>query len=178
MPAAARITPVNNASPEPALPGPPLQTMLHPGVQAPDFTLPDASGKPVRLADFRGKRVVLYFYPRDLTPGCTQEACDFRDLHEPILAAGAVVLGISPDAPSTHQRFASRHSLPFPLLADGEHSVATAYGVWKEKSLYGRKSMGIERTTFLIDEEGHIVRIWPRVKVAGHAAEVLAALTS
>jgi peroxiredoxin Q/BCP len=146
------------------------------GEPAPDFELPDASGNPVRLSSLRGKKVVLYFYPKDMTPGCTQEACDFRDRHAEIEAAGAVVLGISPDSPKRHGKFAEKYALPFTLLADEDSAVATAYGVWKEKSMYGRTFMGIARSTFLIDEAGVITRMWPKVKVAGHGDEVLAAV--
>lgn len=143
---------------------------------APDFDLPDGDGGRVRLSDLRGKKVVLYFYPKDMTPGCTQEACDFRDRYQQILETGAVLLGVSPDSPKRHKTFAGKYELPFPLLSDEDSAVATAYGVWKEKSLYGRKFMGIERTTFLIDEEGRIAKVWPKVKVAGHGDAVLAAL--
>jgi thioredoxin-dependent peroxiredoxin len=146
------------------------------GQTAPEFALPDAAGTTVRLSDLRGRRVVLYFYPKDATPGCTQEACDFRDRSAELQEAGVVLLGVSPDGPSSHQKFASKHDLPFPLLADTDHAVATAYGVWKQKSLYGRTFMGIERTTFLIDDEGRIEKVWPKVKVAGHAGAVLAAV--
>lgn len=146
------------------------------GELAPDFTLPDGGGGRVTLSDLRGQKVVLYFYPKDMTPGCTQEACDFRDRYEQIQQSGAVLLGVSPDSPKRHQAFAEKHQLPFPLLADEDSAAAMAYGVWKEKSLYGRKFMGIERTTFLIDEEGRIARVWPKVKVAGHGEEVLSAL--
>lgn len=146
------------------------------GEPAPDFELPDASGTPVRLSSLRGRKVVLYFYPKDMTPGCTQEACDFRDRHAEIEAAGAVVLGISPDSPKRHGKFAEKYGLPFTLLADEDAAVAAVYGVWKEKSMYGRTFMGIERSTFLIDEVGVIARVWPKVRVAGHGDEVLAAV--
>jgi peroxiredoxin Q/BCP len=150
--------------------------MLEVGRPAPDFALKDASGTIVRLADLRGRKVVLYFYPKDMTPGCTREACDFRDRHAMLQAAGAVLLGVSPDSERSHARFAQKHGLPFPLLADPGGAVAAAYGVWKEKTLYGRTYMGVERTTVLIDEEGRLARVWPKVRVAGHAGEVLAAL--
>ena len=146
------------------------------GDVAPDFTLSDGAGNTVRMSDLRGKKVVLYFYPKDLTPGCTQEACDFRDRYAALQETGAVLLGVSPDSVKSHARFAEKHALPFPLLADEDHAVAAAYGVWKEKSMYGRTFLGIERTTFLIDAEGKIARIWPKVKVAGHGDSVLAAL--
>jgi peroxiredoxin Q/BCP len=150
--------------------------MLEVGQPAPEFALKDGSGNTVRLSDLRGKKVVLYFYPKDMTPGCTQEACDLRDRHDRLQAAGAVVLGVSPDSEKSHQKFAAKYELPFPLLADPDNTAASAYGVWKEKSMYGRTYMGIERSTFLIDEEGKIARIWPKVKVNGHADEILAAL--
>ena len=141
---------------------------------APDFTLPADDGTPVRLTDLRGRWVVLYFYPKANTPGCTQEACEFRDGHAEAAARGAVVLGISPDPVSALARFRTKYALPFRLLSDADHRVAEAYGVWKEKTLYGRKTWGVERSTFLIDPEGRIARIWRRVQPAGHAAEVLA----
>jgi len=146
------------------------------GEPAPDFELPDANGAPVRLSGFHGKKVVLYFYPKDMTPGCTQQACDFRDRNAEIEAAGAVVLGVSPDSSKRHVKFAGKYELPFTLLADEDSAVATTYGVWQEKSLYGKTFMGVVRTTFLIDEAGQIVRVWPKVKVAGHGDEVLAAI--
>lgn len=146
------------------------------GELAPDFELPDATGTPIRLSSLRGKTVVLYFYPKDMTPGCTQQACDFRDRTAEIEAAGAVVLGVSPDSPKSHGKFAAKYELPFTLLADEGSTVATTYGVWKEKSMYGRTYMGVERTTFLIDPAGRIVRVWPKVKVAGHGDAVLAAI--
>src|SRR5687768_13798841 len=149
--------------------------MLETGSPAPDFTLPDADGNSVALSSFKGKKVVLYFYPKDMTPGCTQQSCDFRDRHTALEAAGAVVLGISPDSPKSHTKFAAKYELPFTLLADDDNAVAIAYGVWKEKSMYGRTFMGIERTTVLIDENGNIACIWPKVKINGHGDEVLAA---
>ncbi len=150
--------------------------MIEVGQMAPAFSLPDGESGIVHLLDFRGSQVVIYFYPKDATPGCTQEACDFRDLHTEITGAGAVILGISPDPPRSHEKFAGKYALPFKLLSDQDSAVATAYGVWQEKSMYGRTYLGIVRSTFLIDAEGKVKRIWPRVKVAGHAAEVLAAL--
>ncbi|MDH7568142.1 MAG: thioredoxin-dependent thiol peroxidase [Armatimonadota bacterium] len=150
--------------------------MLEPGHTAPDFELNDSEGKKVRLSDLRGRRVVLYFYPKDMTPGCTQEACDFRDRYADIQATGAVLLGVSPDSERSHRNFAEKHSLPFPLLSDPEARVCEAYGVWQEKSMYGKTYKGVERSTFIIDEEGKITHVWRRVKVAGHGDEVLAAL--
>jgi thioredoxin-dependent peroxiredoxin len=143
------------------------------GDQAPDFKLQDQNGNDVKLSQFRGKNVVLYFYPKDDTPGCTREACDFRDEHSALRGAGAVVLGVSPDDIKSHQKFATKFSLPFPLLADTERQVCEAYGVWGEKSLYGRTFMGVTRATFLIDPQGKVSRSWPKVKVQGHVQEIL-----
>ena len=151
----------------------PLPTV---GARAPALKLQDQDGRTVQLSDYAGKRVVLYFYPKDDTPGCTTEACNFRDEHSALLAAGAVVLGVSPDDVKSHAKFATKYTLPFPLLADPGHAVADAYGAWGEKSLYGRKFMGIVRSTVLIGADGRVERVWPKVKVADHVAEVLAAL--
>jgi peroxiredoxin Q/BCP len=151
-------------------------TELNEGDSAPDFTLPRSGGGEVSLSDFRGRKVVLYFYPADDTPGCTKEACQLRDANEQIEAANATVLGVSPDGVSSHDRFIAKYGLPFVLLADADHAVAERYGAWTERNLYGRKFMGIQRSTFLIDEQGRIEKIWPRVRADGHAAEVLAAL--
>ncbi len=146
------------------------------GETAPDFTLAADDGTRTSLKDFRGKKVVLYFYPKDDTPGCTKEACSFRDNLARVTTKGAVVLGVSRDDTGSHVKFKQKYHLNFPLLSDDGGTVTERYGVWKEKNLYGRKSMGIERTTFLIDEGGRIARIWPKVKVEGHTDEVLAAL--
>ena len=146
------------------------------GKKAPVFTLEDQDKKSVKLSDFKGKAVVLYFYPKDDTPGCTQEACDFRDEYSALKKAGAVVLGVSPDDAKSHGKFAGKFKLPFPLLADTDHSVALAYGAWAEKSMYGRKYMGIVRSTFLISKDGVLARAWPKVKVKGHVEEVREAL--
>ncbi|AFE07375.1 AhpC/TSA family protein [Corallococcus coralloides DSM 2259] len=146
------------------------------GDKAPGFSLPDQSGATVSLSQFKGRHVVLYFYPKDATPGCTTEACDFRDEHSALVKAGAVVLGVSPDSVASHQKFATKQGLPFSLLADPDHALADAYGVWGEKSLYGRKFMGLIRATFLIGPDAKVVRVWPKVKVAGHVAEVLSTL--
>jgi peroxiredoxin Q/BCP len=146
------------------------------GDRAPAFTLPDQSGESVKLSDFKGKAVVLYFYPKDDTPGCTREACSFRDEHSALVKAGAVVLGVSPDSTVSHQKFAGKFKLPFPLLADTDHAVSEKYGAWGEKSLYGRKFMGITRSTFLIGKDGKVARVWPKVKVDGHVDEVRKAL--
>lgn len=150
--------------------------MLTEGERAPELGIPDAHGETVTLAGLRGKKVVVYFYPRDDTPGCTVEACGFRDHDAAIAAAGAVVLGISPDDAKSHAKFARKHGLPFRLLCDPDHRVAEAWGAWGEKSMYGKKYMGVLRSTFLVDEQGRIARAWPKVKVDGHAAEVLAAV--
>lgn len=124
----------------------------------------------------RGSTVVVYFYPKDFTPGCTTEACEFRDLYEKITEQDAVVLGVSPDSPESHEKFIAKHGLPYSLVADEDHKIAEAYGVWKEKSMYGKKFMGIERSTFVIDPAGHIKKIFSKVKPAGHGAEVLASI--
>ncbi|NSW56416.1 MAG: thioredoxin-dependent thiol peroxidase [Armatimonadetes bacterium] len=144
------------------------------GQKAPQFSLPASTGNKVALKDFKGKNVVvLYFYPRDNTPGCTKEACSFRDLQAEFEEAGAVILGVSTDSLESHDKFAAKYDLRFPLLADKDAEVATKYGVWQEKNMYGKKSMGIVRTTFVIDKEGKIAKIWPKVKVEEHADEVL-----
>ena len=151
--------------------------MLDAGKKAPGFSLPSDTGKTISLADFAGrKKVVLYFYPKDDTSGCTTQACEFRDSWAAVQAAGAVVLGVSPDGVSSHGKFKGKYQLPFPLLADEDHSVAEAYGAWGEKSMYGRKYLGILRTTFVIGADGRILQVFERVKPKGHAAAVLAAL--
>ena len=147
--------------------------MLKAGDKAPSFTLPSSDGSEVSLSDFKGKNVVLYFYPKDDTPGCTTEACSFRDDLSAFKRKGAVVLGISVDGIESHQKFAEKYSLSFPLLSDEGKKVVKAYGVWKEKNLYGRKYMGTERTTFIIDKRGIITHIFPKVHVDGHSKEVL-----
>ena len=146
------------------------------GDRAPAFALADAAGNTVKLSDFAGKKVILYFYPKDDTPGCTAEACGFRDAHAAIGKRNAVVVGVSPDPPGSHARFAAKFGLPFTLLCDPGHEAARAYGAWGEKNLYGKKSTGILRTTVIIGETGRIERVFRKVKAAGHAAEVLAAL--
>jgi thioredoxin-dependent peroxiredoxin len=150
--------------------------MLKPGDKAPPFSLAADGSASFALKDLKGKKVVLYFYPKDDTSGCTTEACEFRDNWKAVLGAGAVVLGVSPDSVASHERFKAKFKLPFPLLADPDHAVAAAYGAWGEKSMYGRKYMGILRSTFIIDEAGRIQAVFPRVKPKGHAAQVLAAL--
>ncbi|MEI6046134.1 MAG: thioredoxin-dependent thiol peroxidase [Chloroflexota bacterium] len=146
---------------------------LQEGQVAPDFTLPDETGKTVSLKDLQGKLVVLFFYPKDDTPGCTVEACSFRDNTEHLIWSGALIYGISPDNVDSHKKFSTKFSLSFPLLADEGAEVATAYGVWKERNMYGKKFMGVVRTTFLIDGQGNIAKIWHKVKPEGHAEEVL-----
>jgi peroxiredoxin Q/BCP len=148
------------------------------GQSAPDFTLADQHGHPVTLKQFRGIPVVLYFYPKDDTPGCTKEACAFRDAREAYEAAGAKVIGVSPDTPASHQKFASKYQLPFTLAADPEKTACQSYGVWQEKNMYGKKSMGVVRTTFVIDAAGIVRKVFPRVKVDGHSDQVLAVLKS
>ncbi len=144
------------------------------GKPAPDFSLPSTAGEPVSLKQYKGKKtVVLYFYPKDETPGCTKEACGFRDLREEFDKAGAVILGISNDPVDSHQKFREKHKLPFDLLSDEDASVSKAYGVYKQKNLYGKKYLGIERTTFIIDRTGRIAQIYPKVKVDGHVQDVL-----
>ncbi len=146
------------------------------GQKAPDFTLTNDAGQKVKLSDFKGKKIVLYFYPKDDTPGCTAEACAFRDGIEEIKSRGAVVLGVSIDSVESHKKFKNKFDLNFPLLADTDKKIVEAYGTWKEKSMYGKKYMGIERTTFIIDEQGKFSHIFPKVKVDQHYDEVLDAL--
>ncbi len=150
--------------------------MIEAGDVAPDFELPDQDGRPVRLKDFRGQRVVVYFYPKADTPGCTTQACGVRDRKADYAAAGAVVLGVSPDPVAKVQKFHEKYSLDFPLLADEDHGVAEAFGVWVEKSMYGRKYFGNERTTFVVDSEGKIAEVLRKVKPAEHDERVLSAL--
>lgn len=150
--------------------------MLREGDRAPDFALKDQNGEEVRLSDFRGRPVVLYFYPKDNTSGCTKEACGFRDLNAEFGQYDAVVLGVSPDGVKSHEKFSNKLGLPFRILSDEGKEVAQAYEVWKEKSMYGRKYLGVERTTFVIDGDGCICKIFPRVKVPGHPEAVLAFL--
>ena len=146
------------------------------GSLAPDFQLPDETGKIRSLSEYRGKTIVLYFYPKDDTPGCTTEACEFRDAYAEYKKAGVIILGISPDASKSHTKFIEKFSLPFPLLADTDHAVCQAYGVWGRKKFMGREYDGVFRTTFLIDPDGKIAKVFEGVKPAGHAAEVLAAI--
>ncbi len=158
-----------NAAPEPS-------ALIEPGQAAPDFSLPDQSGQVHQLKQYRGQWVVLYFYPKDDTPGCTREACSFRDRSAEMTRHGAVVLGLSPDSTVSHQRFAGKYRLPFPLLSDPDKAVLARYGVWQEKHNYGRTYLGVVRTTYLIAPDGKVARRWDKVKVDGHDQAVLAAL--
>ena len=146
------------------------------GKRAPAFTLPADDGSHVKLGDLKGSPVVLYFYPKDDTPGCTKEACAFRDRTHQLLNLGVRVLGVSPDSVESHATFRDKFGLNFPLLADVDHKVADKYGAWREKNMYGRKRLGIQRSTYLIDAAGKIAKVWPRVKVDGHDQEVLQAV--
>jgi peroxiredoxin Q/BCP len=144
------------------------------GSKAPSFAAPASNGQVVKLSDFKGKIVVLYFYPKDDTSGCTKEACGFRDSHKKLTAAGVVVLGVSPDSIKSHEKFIGKYDLPFLLLADEDHTLCEAYGAWQQKSMYGRKYMGVARTTFIIDAQGKIAHVFEKVTAAGHEEEVLA----
>ena len=146
------------------------------GTKAPAISVKDGAGKTVKLSDFKGKPVVLYFYPKDDTPGCTVEAKEFQASMKTFEKAGAVVIGVSPDSQKSHCKFAEKFGLTFTLLCDEDHAVAEKYGLWVEKSMYGKKYMGVQRATFLIDGDGKIAKVWPKVKPEGHAAEVLAAI--
>ena len=150
--------------------------MLAVGTKAPDFTLPDQNGELRKLSDYRGQKVILYFYPKDMTPGCTKQACGFAELYPQFLARGAVVLGISKDSVASHKKFEEKYGLPFTLLADPEKKVIQSYDVWKEKKLYGKVSMGVVRTTYLIDEAGIIVKADDKVKAAENPAKMLGEL--
>jgi peroxiredoxin Q/BCP len=153
-----------------------MSDWIEAGHKAPDFTLPADDGSNVKLSALGGQPVVLYFYPRDDTPGCTREACAFRDRKAELAALGAKVLGVSPDGQESHQQFRNKFQLNFPLLADTAHQVAEQYGAWREKVRFGKKSMGIQRSTFLIDAEGVVRKVWKNVRVDGHDDEVIAAL--
>lgn len=175
-PAAKSTT--KKSSPKTSKPSGTNMIELKPGDSAPQFSLPSDTGQTVSLSNLRGKTVILYFYPKDATPGCTQEACDFRDSFASFKKSNAVVLGVSRDSVESHRKFKEKQSLPFELLADVDGKVCEAYGVWKEKSLYGRKFMGIERTTFVIDPQGRIARVFPKVRVNGHIQEILGNIAS
>jgi peroxiredoxin Q/BCP len=146
------------------------------GTVAPTFNLPTGDGGNLSLNDLRGKKVILYFYPKDNTSGCTREACSFQENIKAIRQRGAVVVGVSPDSPTSHARFAEKYELSFPLVSDTDKEIAKKYGVWKQKNFLGKKYMGVERTTFIIDEKGVVTHIFPRVKVEGHTEEILVAL--
>jgi peroxiredoxin Q/BCP len=156
----------------------PARTIPQAGQEAPDVALPDESKTVHRLADQKGRWTILYFYPEDDTSGCTTEACQFRDLHEDIVASDADVWGVSPDGAASHERFKTKYGLPFTLLSDEDHAVASRYGAWAMKQNYGKSYMGIVRSSFLIDPDGRIAKVWPKVKADGHAAEVMQALTA
>lgn len=143
------------------------------GEQAPEFTSPGSNGENVKLSDFRGKNIVLYFYPKDMTPGCTTEACDFRDHHEQFSNLNTVIIGVSPDSLERHEHFIEKHGLPFVLLADENNEVAKLYGVWQLKKTFGREYMGIVRSTFVIDSEGKLIKEWRNVRVKNHVANAL-----
>lgn len=143
------------------------------GELAPNFALEGSNGESIRLSDYRGKNIVLYFYPKDMTPGCTTQACDFRDHHEEFSQLDAVIIGVSPDPLNKHMKFIEKHGLPFILLADSEHKAAEQYGAWKLKKNFGKEYMGIERSTFIIDKDGKLVKEWRKVKVKGHVEEAL-----
>jgi peroxiredoxin Q/BCP len=153
-------------------------TRLQPGDAAPDFSLPDEDGREVALSDFSGHKVVVYFYPADDTPGCTKEACQFNDDLGAFEAAAVPVLGVSPDDGASHRRFRAKYGLRFRLLSDVDHSVMERYGAWGEKTLYGRKSIGVIRSTFVVDETGHVEQAWYNVRANGHAAKVLASIAT
>ncbi|CAH1214727.1 Putative peroxiredoxin bcp [Paenibacillus auburnensis] len=150
-----------------------MTNIIEIGQQVPDFTLPASTGGVMSLSQFRGRKVLLYFYPKNMTPACTQEACEFRDAHDEITAQGAVVLGISPDSLASHAKFISKNGLPFPLLSDEDHLVSEMFGVWQLKKLYGREFMGIVRSTFLIDEQGILTAEWKKVRVKGHVEKAV-----
>lgn len=152
-----------------------MASVLTVGDIAPEFTLPGDGGSTIALSSYRGKKVVLYFYPKDDTSGCTKEAIEFNGLNAEFEKANTVIIGMSPDSAKSHDKFKTKYDLTFPIAADEDKAALEAYGVWVEKSMYGRKYMGVERTTVLIGTEGHILAIWPKVKVDGHAAEVLKA---
>ncbi len=153
-----------------------MSDWIEPGQKAPVFTLTADDGQKVRLSALAGKPVVLYFYPKDDTPGCTKEACAFRDLSGELKRLGATVLGVSTDDVASHVKFRDKHSLNFPLLSDPDHAVAEKYGAWREKNMYGKKSMGVQRSTYLIGSDGKVARVWKRVQVDGHDQQVLGAL--
>lgn len=153
-----------------------MSDWIEEGKKAPAFNLADDSGNKVRLSELAGSPVVLYFYPKDDTPGCTKEACAFRDRKEELKSLGAVVLGVSPDTVESHAKFRDKYDLNFALLADADHKIAEKYGAWREKNMYGKKSMGIQRSTYLIDAAGKVAKVWKRVRVDGHDTQIVQAL--
>jgi peroxiredoxin Q/BCP len=153
-----------------------MSDWIEPPAKAPSFSLKATDGKTVKLSDFKGQPVVLYFYPKDDTPGCTKEACAFRDRQSELKKLGVVVLGVSPDDVASHQAFTKKFELNFPLLADTDHAVAEKYGAWREKNMYGKVSMGIQRSTFLIDKDGKVAQVWKKVSVDGHDQQVIDAV--
>lgn len=153
-----------------------MSDWIEPGDKAPAFTLSDEEGKRVQLSQFKGKPVVLYFYPRDNTPGCTKEACAFRDRYDELKQLDVELLGVSTDTADSHVKFRDKYELPFPLLVDEDHAVSEKYGAWREKNMYGKKSMGIQRSTYLIDADGKVAKLWKRVKVDGHDQQVIDAV--
>lgn len=175
-PAAKKKTPVTKPVAEPSTPAPSASAQPKVGDLAPTFTTTATDGSTIRLGDFAGKWVVLYFYPKDDTPGCSKEACGFRDVYAQLQKKGAVVLGVSADSTKSHAKFTEKFQLPFPLLADETREIVEAYGVWGEKTFMGRKYFGIHRVTFLIGPDGRVKAVWPKVKPEEHAAEVLASL--
>ena len=153
-----------------------MSEWLEEGSKVPSFTLVDDNGKKIKSSQWAGAPVVIYFYPKDDTPGCTKQACAFRDASQSLRDLGAVVVGISCDSPESHAKFRDKYSLNFPLLVDTDHQVAERFGAWREKNMYGKKSMGIQRSTFLIDAKGKVAKVWKRVQVDGHDAQVLDAI--
>lgn len=151
---------------------------IEPGKKAPAFTLKDDQGQRVRLTELKGQPAVLYFYPRDDTPGCTKEACAFRDRYQELTDLGVHLLGVSADSAESHQKFRAKYDLPFPLLVDADHKTSEKYGAWREKNMYGKKSMGIQRSTYLIDADGKVAKVWKRVRVDGHDDQVIEAVKS
>ncbi|MEM9644954.1 MAG: thioredoxin-dependent thiol peroxidase [Planctomycetota bacterium] len=149
---------------------------IEPGKKAPAFTLKDESGNKVKLADLKVQAVVIYFYPRDNTPGCTKEACAFRDQYKKLTDMGVKLFGVSTDSAESHQKFIDKFDLPFPLLVDEDHKMSEKYGAWREKNMYGKKSMGIQRSTYVIDQDGKVAKLWKRVKVDGHDTQVIEAV--
>nr|WP_040949668.1 thioredoxin-dependent thiol peroxidase [Gorillibacterium massiliense] len=152
-----------------------MEEKLKVGKPVPNFTLPSSEGRDISLKDYRGKKLVIYFYPKDMTPACTQEACDFRDMSPMLKTAGFEVIGVSVDNVKTHGKFKDKYALPFPLLSDEQHQMSEGFGVWQKKKLAGREYMGVVRSTFLVDEEGNLIQEWRNIRVKDHVQQVLAA---